>query len=76
MVGPFPYYDHLGSIQAMMVIMISMGPGKGPGDKAKVGTAQKARSTYTIIWDISPEAGADIAILINQQHKGLIHSYL
>lgn len=58
--GPFPKYSHLGMLQAMMVIMRSMEPGRGKGGKIKYGTARKVRSTFTVLWDISPDSGGDL----------------
>ena len=58
--GPFPKYIHLGMLQAMMVIMRSMEPGRGKGGKIKYGTARKVRSTFTVLWDISPDSGGDL----------------
>ena len=60
--GPFPKYCHLGMKQAIMVIMRSMEPGRGRNGKVKYGTARKIRSTFTVVWDVSPEAGGDITL--------------
>ena len=60
--GPFPRYHHLGMLQAIMVIMRSMEPGRGKAGNVKYGTSRKTRSTFTVLWDISPEAGSDIAL--------------
>ena len=60
--GPFPRYHHLGMLQAMMVIMRSMEPGRGKSGKIKYGTARKVRSTFTVLWDISPDSGGNITL--------------
>ena len=59
--GPFPKYNHMGMQQGMMVIMRSQEPGKGKNGRVKYGTSRKTRSTYTVLWDVSPESGGDIA---------------
>ena len=59
--GPFLKYAHMGMQQAMMVIMRSQEPGKGKNGKAKYGTSRKIRSTFMVLWDVSPESGGDIA---------------
>ena len=66
--GPYPRGHHRGALQAMMVIMRTLGWGGSRG-KAKFLTARKARATYTVIWDASPEAGADI-VLSTSSTKG------
>ena len=48
--------------QAIMVIMRSLEPGTGRNGKVKWGTARQVRSTHTVLWDSSPESGADIAL--------------
>ena len=58
--GPFPKYAHMGMQHAMMVIMRSQEPGKGKNGKVKYGTSCKIRSTFTVLWDVSPESGGDI----------------
>ena len=60
--GPFPLHHDLGMLTAMMVIMRSMEPGRGRDGKVKHGTARKTHSTYTVLWDASPESGADITL--------------
>ena len=59
--GPWPIGHHLGMLQAVMVLRRSMEPGRGR-DTVQYGTARKARSAHTVIWDNSPEAGADITL--------------
>ena len=59
--GPFPLGVHLGMMQAVMVIMRSMEPGKGKTGKVKYGTARKNRSTGTILYEVSPDSGSDIS---------------
>ena len=60
--GPFPQGHHPGMLQAIMVVMRSMEPWKGKGCTVKYGTSCKSRGTFTILWDASPDAGADIAL--------------
>ena len=68
--GPFPRYYHMGmQQQAIMVIMRSMEKGKGKAGRVKYGTARNIRSAYTVLWDISPEAGGDIT-LSTSDNKG------
>jgi len=45
-----------------MVVMRSMEPGKGKDGKVKYGTSRKTRSTFTVLWNVSPEAGSDITL--------------
>ena len=67
--GPFPKYHHLGMLQAMMVIMRSMERGRGKNTKIKYGTARKVRSSFTVLWDVSPDSGGDI-VLSSSSIKG------
>ena len=60
--GHFLRGHHLGMLQAMMVVMRSMEPGRGRGGRVKYGTARKIRSAFTVIWDNSPEAKGDLAL--------------
>ena len=60
--GPFPRRYHLGMAQAIMVVMRSMERGKGRDGRVKYGTARKSRATFTVLWDASPESGADIVL--------------
>ena len=50
-------------LQAMMVIMRSMEPGKGKDSRAKYATSQKIRGAFLVLWGISPEAGANVSLL-------------
>ena len=59
----------MGALQAGMVIMRSMEPGTGRGGKVKYGAARKNRSTSTVLWDVSPQSGADI-VLSSSSSKG------
>src|SRR6056300_936088 len=59
----------MGMLQAVMVIMRSMEPGTGRGGKVKYGTARKNRSTGTVLYNVSPESGADI-VLSTSSKKG------
>ena len=67
--GPFPHGYHMGMLQAIMVVMRSMEPGTGRGGKVKYGTARKNRSTGTVLYNASPESGADI-VLSTSSSKG------
>ena len=51
--GPFPKSHHLGMLKA--------GRTKGK-EGVQYGTARKIRGTSTVIWDASPESGADITL--------------
>ena len=59
--GPFPLGHHLGLLQVMVLLMRSMEKGTGPHGTVKWGTTRKKRGTYTVVWDASPDARADIA---------------
>ena len=58
----FPLGHHLGMLQAIMVIMRSMEPGRGKNGKVKYETFRKMKSTYTVLWNVSLESGTDIAL--------------
>ena len=60
--GPFPLGDHLGMLQAIMVVMRSLEPGRSKGGLVGWGTARQARSAYTVLWDASPQSGGDITL--------------
>jgi len=49
-------------LQAIMVIMRSMEPGRGENGKVKYETFRKMKSTYTVLWNVSLESGTDIAL--------------
>ena len=59
--GPFALGQHLGMKEAMMVVMRSMEQGR-KNATVQFGTARQARSTLTILWEASPDAGSDIVI--------------
>ena len=59
--GPFPRGDGGGMLAAVMVIMRSYEPGR-KGSTVQFGTARKQRSTYTVVWEASPESGSDITL--------------
>ena len=44
-----------------MIVMRSMEPGN-KGATVQFGTARKPRSTLTVLWEASPESGADIVL--------------
>ena len=48
---PFPKYHQLGMLQAIMINMRSMEPGKGKDGRVKYDMSQKIWSTFTILWD-------------------------
>jgi len=61
--GPYPLYQHLGMLQAILVEMRSMEKGRGKdGERVKYGTARGQRSTQTVLWQSSPASGADITL--------------
>ena len=59
--GPFSLGSHLGMKEAVMIVMRSMEPGT-KGATVQFGTARKPRSTLTVLWEASPESGADIVL--------------
>jgi hypothetical protein len=59
--GPFPLGEHLGMKEAVMIVMRAMEPGR-KGDTVQFGTARKPRATLTVLWESSPESGADIVL--------------
>jgi hypothetical protein len=59
--GPFPLGEHLGMKEALMIVMRAMEPGR-KGTLVQFGTARKPRSTLTVLWESSPESGADIVL--------------
>ena len=59
--GPFPLGDHLGMREAMMIVMRSMERGT-KNATVQFGTARKPRATLTVLWEASPESGADIVM--------------
>lgn len=61
--GPFPRSHHLGMLQAIMVLVRSHEPGRSKGkDTVQWGTARKIRSAFTVVWEASPESGADVTL--------------
>ena len=60
--GPWPLYQHLGMLQAIMVMMHSRENGRGDKKYMQYATARKARSTLTGLWESLPTAGADITL--------------
>ena len=60
--GPWPLYQHLGMLQAVMVEMRSREKGRGDRRWVQYGTARKSRATLTVLWESSPTAGADITL--------------
>ncbi len=61
--GPFPRSHHLGMLEAIMVLTRGNEPGRTKGkDHVQWGTARKVKSAFSVIWDSSPESGADITL--------------
>jgi len=60
--GSWPLYQHLGMLQAIMVVMRSREKGRGDKKYVQYATARKARSTPPVLWESSPTAGADITL--------------
>jgi hypothetical protein len=59
--GPWPFYSHLGMDAAIMVLMRSMEKGKA-GATVKYGTAQKTQATLTVLWKASPSSGDGLTL--------------
>jgi hypothetical protein len=49
-------------MQAIMLEMRSMEPGKKEKSTLQFGTALKLRATTTVLWEASPASGADIVM--------------
>ena len=60
--GPWPLGIHHGMKEAILVLMRSMKKGRA-GGTVKYATAWKLRSTFTKLWESSPEANSDITLL-------------
>ena len=56
--GPWPLYQHLGTKEAILVLIHSMRKGRG-GDWVQYGTARKKWACLNVLWQPSPVAGAD-----------------
>ena len=67
--GPFPLGQHMGALQAALVIMRSMEKGTGRDGMVKWGTARKLRSTNIVLYDASPEGMGDL-VLSTSSSKG------
>ena len=59
--GPFSKSQHLGMLQAIMVLFRSTEPGR-KRETVQYGTARNVRSTFTVLWEVSPESGGDITL--------------
>ena len=59
--GPFALGEHLGMLEAMMVVMRSMEKGR-KNTTVQFGTARKARGTLTMLWEASPRSGEDLVL--------------
>lgn len=57
--GPFRTGQHNGMLQAILLEMRSMEPGRS-GTTVQFGTARAIRATTTVLWEASPASGADI----------------
>ena len=60
--GPFRLGQHNGMMQAIMLEMRSMEPGRKENSTVQFGTARKLRATTTVLWGASPASGADIVM--------------
>ena len=60
--GPFKLGAHLGMLTAVLVLRRSIEPGRGGREYVKYGTARGARTIQTVVWESSPESGADVVL--------------
>jgi len=62
--GPFRLGQHNGMLQAILLEMRAMEPGrKGKdGETVQFGTARNQRATTTVLWEASPASGSDIVL--------------
>ena len=69
--GPFPMGTHLGTKEAIMVVMRSMerGSTKSP---VEWGTARKAHSTLSLLWENSPESSTDVVLSAEGKIRRLV----
>ena len=69
--GPFPMGTHLGMKEAIMVVMRSMERGntKSP---VQWGTARKAHSTLSLLWENSPESSTDVVLSAEGKIRRLV----
>ena len=59
--GPFRLGQHNGMLQAILLEMRAMEPGRSK-DTVQFGTARMIRSTTTVLWEASPAGGSDIVL--------------
>ena len=59
--GPYALGQHLGMLEAMMVVMRSMEKGRKT-TTVQFGTARKARGTLTMLQEASPRSGDDLVL--------------
>lgn len=59
--GPWKLGQHLGMMEASMMVMRSMEKGR-KNETVQYGTARGVRSTLTAIWEASPASGRDIVL--------------
>lgn len=60
--GPFPLYQHNGMLEAVLLLLRSLEPGKKKDTGVQYGTARKVRATITVLWEASPESLADMVL--------------
>eukprot|EP00956_Cyclotella_meneghiniana_P024276 scaffold48552_cov53-Cyclotella_meneghiniana.AAC.1 len=58
--GPFRLGDHNGMLQAILLEMRTMEPGRKDGERVQWGTARGTRTTTTVLWENSPASGSNI----------------
>ena len=58
---PFSLGHHLGMLQAILLEVWSLEPGRKQ-DTVSWGTTQNLRSPLTVLWEAPPESGSDITI--------------
>jgi hypothetical protein len=59
--GPFRLGQHNGMMQAILLEMRTLEPGRNR-PTVQFGTARKIRGTTTVLWETSPASGADIVL--------------
>ena len=59
--GPFRLGQHNGMMQAVLLEMRALEPGRS-GKRVQFGTARMIRATTTVLWEASPASGGDIVL--------------
>ena len=59
--GPFPLGHRLGMLQAIMLELRALEPGR-KGKTVTWDTTRHQRATYTVLWETSPDIGGDITL--------------